>query len=257
MFSLFQYFLYLLKAGNQHGLHSPFVYDLYSKVISDEKSYYAYEVVESLRAKLLLSDETIVTKDFGTGQGAYPQTKKISFIARRFATKKRYGQLLFRLINYFQPTCVLELGTSLGLATAYMASACRSATVYSLEGCDETAAAASKNLNRIKLNNVTVVTGEFDQTLPSVLYNIPPPDFIFLDGNHRYEATLKYFELCMQKVKPTTVMVFDDIHWSKDMVQAWNKIKSDKRVTVSVDLFRFGLVFFHGGQAKEDFTLRY
>jgi len=252
-----RYLLYRLKAGNAHGLHSPFVYDLYNKVICDEKTYYAYDRVESLRAQMLLSDKSIAVTDFGTGKQHYPQQRKISFIAKKFATSKRYGQLLFRLVNHFQPMYVLEAGTSLGLATAYLASTNSQAVVSTLEGCVETAQVAQANFDKLRLKNITITVGEFDKTLPVVIDRLPRIDFAFLDGNHQREATLRYFEYCMRKVITSSVIVLDDIHWSSGMEEAWNILKKDERVTASVDLFQFGLLFFHQSQAKQHFVLRF
>lgn len=221
------------------------------------KAYYAYERVESLRAQMFLSDESIETTDFGTGRQQYPKRRKVRFIAQRFATSKHYGQLLFRLVNHFQPTYVLELGTSLGLATAYLASANSKAMIQTLEGCTETARVAQANFDKLRLKNITITTGDFDETLPVVLDQLPRIDFAFLDGNHQRDATLRYFESCITKVTTSSVIVLDDIHWSSGMEEAWNTLKNDEHVTASIDLFQFGLLFFHQSQAKQHFVLRY
>ena len=120
---IFRYLKYLLRSGNKHGLHSPFVYQLYEDVILEQKPFYAYDIIESLRAKMLISEEEIESIDFGTGKNQYPVKRKVSFIARRFSSPLRSARLLFRLVDRFRPGYILEAGTSLGITTAYLASA--------------------------------------------------------------------------------------------------------------------------------------
>jgi len=251
------YLKYLLKAGNKHGLHSPFVYDLYSDVILEQKHYYAYDLVESLRARMLLSEDVIETQDFGTGKNQYPIRRKVSFIARRFSAPRRCAQLLFRLADHFNPEYILEAGTSLGITTAYLASANSHAKVFTLEGCPETARLAQTNFRLLKLSNITLLIGEFNETLPKALEQMPRVDLVYLDGNHRRKPTIDYFNLCMTKTTDRSVVILDDIHWSREMEQAWDDLKKDPRVTASIDLFHLGILFFQKGQAKEDFVLKY
>jgi len=254
---IFRYLKYLFRSGNKHGLHSPFVYQLYEDVILEQKHYYAYDRIESLRAKMLLSEEVIESIDFGTGKDLHPVKRKVSFIARRFASPVRSARLLFRLVDHFRPGYILEAGTSLGITTSYLSSANSQAKVFTLEGCPETARLAEANFEMLNLTNINLQKGEFSKTLPVTLAQLPQLDFVYLDGNHRRQATLDYFKLCMEKMTETGVMVLDDIHWSRDMELAWEEIRKDSRVTVSIDLFHMGILFFQKSQAKQNFTLRF
>ncbi|RZK22361.1 MAG: class I SAM-dependent methyltransferase [Hymenobacter sp.] len=190
--------------------------------------------------------------------GAGGTQRRVSTIARYAAKPPRLAQLLFRLVNHFQPATILELGTSLGLTTAYLAAATTRSQVITFEGCPNTAAVAHETFEKLGLQNVRLVEGNLDQTLPATLAALPKPvDFVFFDGNHRYEPTLRYFEQCLDKAHEDSVFVVDDIHWSAEMAQAWETIKAHPAVTVTVDLFYVGLVFFRKTQPKQNFWLRY
>jgi len=149
-FSTIEYLNFLLRAGNRHDVHSPFVYDLYTNLILDEHPYYVYEPIESLRAGLLLNHEKIRVSDFGTGGIRTKERElRIRYIASHFVKPARFGQLLFRLVNRFQPDTILELGTSLGISTLYLASPKKNARVFSLEGCEATASVARLNFSKM------------------------------------------------------------------------------------------------------------
>ena len=261
MYQALSYLSYWLRSGNAHGLHSPFVYGLYTTVVCHDGEFRAYGRIEWRRRKLLRSDKTIAVKDFGAGSqvaGAGGTQRRLSAIARHAAKPPRLAQLLFRLVNHFQPATILELGTSLGLTTAYLAAPNSRSQVITFEGCPNTAAVARETFTRLRLRNIELVEGNLDQTLPATLATLNKPvDFVFFDGNHRYEPTLRYFEQCLAKAHENSVFVLDDIHWSAEMEQAWEAVKAHPAVTVTVDLFYVGLVFFRKTQPRQDFRLRY
>jgi predicted O-methyltransferase YrrM len=255
---VFRYIRYFLAARTNHGVHSPFVYSLVTEVIRNRMAFYAYENIESVRSKLLLSKETITVTDFGAGSVyGSARKRKVSDIARNAAKSRKYGELLFRLVNRFQPRTMLELGTSLGVSTLYQAGANARASFLTLEGCPETAALARKNFDALKLSNIELLVGDFKDTLPQALSRLQYLDYVFFDGNHRKEATLSYFRQCLRLSHNDTVFVFDDIHWSGGMEEAWEEIKAHPQVTVTVDLFFLGLVFFRKEQHREHFTIRF
>ena len=255
---VFRYVQYLLRAGNRHGLHSPFVYELYENVICNRSRFYNYHIAETLRAKMLADPTEITLTDLGAGSMLLKGDKrKISSIASSAVKPAKYGQLLFRLVNHFQPSYILELGTCLGVTTVYLATAAKKSKVVSIEGCPEVSILAHKNFAAAKAGNIEHVIGEFGKMLPSVVGNLPQLDFVYFDGNHRREPTLEYFRLCLEKANENSVFVIDDIHWSAGMEDAWKEIKQHPRVTVTIDLFHMGLVFFRNTQAKEHFILRY
>lgn len=254
--SLIKYIKYKSKAHNLHGLHSPFVYSLYENVIGTEQQYYFFVNAEILRNELLQNETKIEKIELGTGNKKNKKIK-ISNIAKTVLKSSKEAQLMFKLVNYFQPKNILEIGTSLGLTTSYIAAANSNANVVTLEGCPNTLAVAKSNFEKLRIKNVTTHLGNFDEILPPVLSKMQTLDLVFFDGNHRYEPTMNYFNLSLEKSNENSVFVFDDIHWSAEMTKAWEEIQNHKQVTVTIDLFSVGLVFFRTQQAKQHFILKF
>ena len=257
-----KYLNYFFTAANGkgHGIHSPFVFDLAVKVLNDRTSYAACKEIEVQRSVLLGNESIITVEDFGAGSvKGLTKQRVVQQIAASSLKPKKYAQLLYRLVNYFQSKQILELGTSLGITTAYLAKANTAASVTSMEGSTAIAAIAQQQFAALQLNNIHVVTGNFDDTLqPLIDHTEAPFDFIFIDGNHRKEPTLRYFDQLLAKSTNDTVFVFDDIHWSKEMEEAWEQLKQHPSVTLTIDLFFIGLVFLRKEQKeKEHFVIRY
>lgn len=251
------YIKHILSAKTRHGTHSPFVYHLVDNVIYDFKDKPEYTAIENLRESLLKDNRIISVTDLGAGsQINNKRNKKIKSIAKNALKPKKLAQLLHRLAKEFKPAILLELGTCLGVTTAYFSKALPNGNVISMEGCPETAKVAQQNWDKLALENVEVIVGNFDDTLPEVIEKQEQLDFVFIDGNHRKEATLNYFNLCLPKVHENSVIIFDDIYWSSGMQEAWEHIKAHPDVTVTIDLFWIGLVFFRTGQAKQDFKIK-
>ena len=255
------YLRYLSRARDEHALHSPFLFSLYTGVIRPKSQGKArFIAIQTLRKQLRRNKQRITIKELGAGSkvNASPQ-RTIADIARNSQKPARFGLLLFRLIQRFQATAILDLGTSLGITTAYLAEATKpwNGQVITFEGCPETAAVARQNFGHLGIENVTIVVGNLDETLPAQIAQLPPLDFVFFDANHRYEPTVRYFETCLPHIHNHTVFVFDDIHWSAEMEQAWAYIQKHPAVRVTVDLFWVGLVFFRHEQPKQDFVLRF
>lgn len=183
--------------------------------------------------------------------------RKVKDIASYSTINPKYGEILFRLINYFSCKTIIELGTSLGIGTAYLAKVSKNNQIYSIEGCPQLVKLAQNNLTSINIKHVNLLQGSFDEVLPEVLNKIEQIDFVFFDGNHRYEPTLRYFNMCIEKIHNESIFVFDDIHWSPEMEKAWNEIKRNKKVRQSFDLFQLGIVFFKKELSKQNFTLKY
>jgi predicted O-methyltransferase YrrM len=255
LFAAGKYLKYRLGAGNAHDVHSPFVFDLLNNVISDHTPFYGFEVIESLRSKHLLDQKAINVNDFGTGR--VTRSEKISDIARKALKSKKYSQLLFRLVNHFNCNNILELGTSLGITTLYLALPGRKSRVITLEGSHETAEIARQNFQKLHRSDIVLMTGEFGETLSSALEKMPELDFVFFDGNHKKIPTLAYFEQCLPHSHSDSVFVFDDIHWSHEMEEAWNEIKAHPSVAITIDLYQLGIVLFKDGLKKQHFTLLY
>ncbi|MBK8365702.1 MAG: class I SAM-dependent methyltransferase [Bacteroidetes bacterium] len=171
--------------------------------------------------------------------------------------KKKYSQLIFRLVNFSNAKNIIELGTSLGITTLYISNAAKNGKVISLEGSTEIADLAKVNFQKMRSTNIEIVTGNFDTTLSGVLNKMQKVDLVYFDGNHRMQPTLEYFNLCLQKKTPDTVFIFDDIYWSREMKSAWDTIIQNKEVTISIDLFKLGIVFFRSGIPKQHFQLKF
>ena len=264
MYNSFQlaakYISYYLKASNGrgHGIHSPFTFEFITKVLRDKKEYPAYSAIENRRKDLLSSPQIIEVEDFGAGSSVIPYRKrKVSDIARSSLKSAKYSQLLFRIVKHYQPKNIIELGTSLGTSASYLASA-TNAGVHTFEGSENIAAIATETFNDLGLKNIELIKGNFEKTLPAFLANNPAVGLAFIDGNHRKEPTLRYFDWFLKVSDEHTILIFDDIHWSREMEEAWHEIKSNSRVTLTIDLFFIGLVFFSKDiKAKQDFTIRF
>ena len=256
---IISYLKYLQKAKGPHGTHSPFVFSFINDVLRDKRQFYAFEEIAKLRSSLLINTNEIEVTDFGAGSlHNSTNRRKIREIAKNAGRTKKYGELLFRIANYFELNNVLELGTSLGLGTAYLAKARENSRVITLEGCPTIQKEAIANFKSIDIHNIEPYLGNFDDILPLILNSHPSFDLIFVDGNHRKIPTLKYFDLLKKHVHDNSLIIFDDIHWSKEMEEAWDEIKKDPQVKVSFDLFQFGLVFFISEvKERQSFVLRY
>ncbi|MCU0445341.1 MAG: class I SAM-dependent methyltransferase [Microscillaceae bacterium] len=254
----FAYLTYWFKAQNEYAIHSPFVYQLYTQVIKPFKRYYAFAEVEALRRELWQSTQSIEVQDLGAGSRVHQSNRRnISEIARYSNARAKQGQLLFKLVAHFQPNQILELGTSLGTSTLYLAKAKPSAQVYTLEGCTQTAQIAQQNFKKLQVSNIQALIGNIDEELPKFLPTIDCLDLVFFDANHRFAPTIRYFEWCMSKAHSNSIFIFDDIHWSAEMEKAWETIKAHPKVSLTIDLFQMGLVFFQENPAKQHFILRF
>lgn len=251
-----EYFNFLRKSTNQHGVHSPFVYSFVTKCLYKDSLIRDKNFFENSKSRLINNKRTINVKDFGAGSRVFKSNKRsVSQIAKVAGIRKKHGLLLMRLIPYLKISNCLEIGTSLGMATSCIGFSNSETRIITLEGCESTAAVAKEQFDFFKLKNILVEIGEFDITLPKVVANTKF-DMVFFDGNHTKEATLKYFNLTLQSKHNDSVFIFDDIHWSSEMKNAWEEIKKHNEVTVTIDIFKWGIVFFRKEQKKEHFTIR-
>ncbi len=247
-----------LSATNEHGVHSPFVFDLLNYVVYSKQEYYDFEKLNNFFDKVRNNEQTIQIIDLGAGSNkGNTKQKKIGEIAKVAGKNKKQGELLFKLVNYFNPENIIELGTSVGIGTTYLASANKKKSVYTIEGNPNVQFIAKKNFDLLQLKNIETITGNFDAELPKLLNEIATCDFVYFDGNHKKEPTLNYFNLCLKKHSAKSVFVFDDINWSAEMQEAWETIKNNEAVTVTVDLYYMGLVFFRTEQKKQHFKIRF
>jgi len=254
------YLAYLAKAKTRYKIHSPFVFDLVEKVLKDKTIYPEYRRIEAYKKSISRSKMIIETVDFGARAENRLYTtslKKVGSIVKQRSQRKTQARLLFRLSRYFKPQNILEFGTAAGISAAYIKAPVPESKMITMEGCASLADVASNNLKKLKINNVEFSIGDFDVTLPNVLKKFEKLDLVFFDGNHRREPTLNYFNQCVELAHENSLFIFDDIHWSPGMEKAWDSIRKDPRVTISIDIFWFGLVFFRKGIIKQDFVIKY
>jgi predicted O-methyltransferase YrrM len=250
------YINYLLHGKTKYYIHSPFIFSFINDVLHDKRTFYFFDEIKKLKVGLEHNDALIDVNDFGAGSKTIAAGKrKVSVIAKKSSISIKYGQLLSHIVNHFQCNTILELGTSLGIGTAYLAAANSKAKIITFEGATALAALAQQNWAQLKLSNIKVVTGNFDAVLPTALSKLNTVNLAFIDGNHSYEPTINYFNQLLKYTTSDSILIFDDIHWSAEMQKAWKEICSHPAVTVTIDLYRLGIVFFRKEQAKENFIL--
>lgn len=256
-----KYLQYYLTASNGkgHGMHSPFIFHFITNVLNDKQHYIEYDKVEELRKQLLKDEMVLVIEDFGAGSAVNKTNRRtVAAIAKNSAKPKKFGQLLFRIVKEYQPKTILELGTSLGITTSYLSLAKQDAIIVTMEGASEVAEVASKNFKKSEAENIRIEQGNFDRALPAVVRGLSSVDFVFIDGNHRQEPTERYFTELLPQTHNDSILIFDDIHWSREMEQAWETIKSHPSVRCSIDLFFIGIVFFKEEfREKQHFSIRF
>ena len=257
LFQIKSYLKFLWNSKNEHAVHSPFVFQLVTKCFYDRKPKPEYQVLRNYRNSLLENKKTIEVTDFGAGSKVFKSnSRQISKIAKTAGITQKRAELLFRITNYFQPESVLEIGTSLGLATSALALGNKKSKIITLEGCPETAKIAQDQLKKFNINNVESVAKEFKTYFENCQLSTVNYQLIYFDGNHSKKATLDYFEILLPTITNETIWIFDDIHWSKDMEESWEIIKIHPKVSVTIDTFQWGLVFFRKEQEKEHFVIR-
>lgn len=255
LYQLTQYIKFLSKSTNQHGVHSPFVFDLVTKCFYDKTNYEDYKSLFNYKKQLLKNKSKITVTDLGAGSTVTKnENRLVCEIAKNAGTTFKRAKLLYRLTSYFKPNTVLELGTSLGISTNAMSLANPKANITTIEGCPNISEFSKTNFEKHQLKNITIITGDFNDGIEKLTSN--KYDLIFLDGNHQKEATLHYFESLLKTAHNNSVFIFDDIYWSAGMTEAWELIKKHPKVTVTIDTFYWGFVFFRKEQAKEHFTIR-
>jgi predicted O-methyltransferase YrrM len=245
------YFRYRFKSLTKHGVHSPKVFEFMEEVL-DSTSKSRNRKIERERKRLKESKQVIDFTDFGKSGNLFK--KNVSDIARNSLKPKKYARLIAQTVNYYEAANVLELGTSLGITTAYIAQN-ENVKVHSLEGDPTVANIANSIWKHLGYKNITTTIGDFNATLGSL--GDKTYDIIYIDGNHRLEPTLRYFEQLQRHANEKTLFIFDDIHYSPQMEKAWETIQANDSVTITIDLFFLGYVFIDKTLPKQNFTLRY
>jgi predicted O-methyltransferase YrrM len=259
LFYLGRLLRYYFRARHKKGfgIHSPFAYQLVRNVFQN-KSPVPYSRIERLKTAIKGMDMKVPVSGHGAGS-SYGSISEITIghLLKRISVDAKYGQLLYRMVDYFKPKKILELGSGLGISTAYLALHEHNPEVHTIEASGVYAEIAQTNLQKIGANNVIVYNGFFSEKLPEVLAHLKSPDIVFFDGDHRKAATLEYFYLCKKHIHNETIFIFDDIHWSVGMEEAWQEIVNTPEVTLSVDIFRMGIIFFRKELTKQHFIIKF
>lgn len=251
------YLRYFFKATNAHGVHSPFVYDLYTTLIRTSKQYYVFDELTKYRNTLSKNTTSVKLIELGAGSKKGTQHVVIKNIYRSSCHSEKDTQLLFKLVERFKPQYMIELGTCLGLSSLYLAKGYPHSKLYTFEGNHDYAIVAKDAFTRYKASNIEVIEGNIHETLAPIISQLPQLDLAYIDAHHDFDPTLHFFQMCLSKSHEDTVIILDDIHWSPAMEKAWEHIKQMEQVKQTIDLYQFGLVFLKSSQAKEHFVLRY
>jgi len=254
LYSVKKYLHYKIQATNKYGVHSPFVYDLITKGFNKKPDSKLILKINTYKKDLFKNKETIKVTDFGAGSKVFKSLERPVYkIAKNAGISSKKIKLLLKICTYFKCGSILEIGTSLGIGTFTLSTGNPKAHITTLEGCPETLKIAKKYLSKHSKSNITYVQGDFKNTLDSVLNK--PYDLVYFDGNHQKNATINYFKKCLKVAHNDSIFIFDDIYWNNEMTEAWNYIKNHHKVTVSIDVFYFGIVFFRKEQVKENFII--
>ncbi|MBN2214796.1 MAG: class I SAM-dependent methyltransferase [Bacteroidales bacterium] len=256
---IFRYLSYKLFARHKygHGIHSPFVYSFIKKVLNGHEGLPCFQIIEKTRKQYLKRNESIVIHGYGAGSRTSKKNiRRLREIVRTSAVSAKYGRMLSRLVAFYQPEFIAELGTSAGISTAYLASAKPSAKVITAEGNSDLAKVAAKTFHDLNLKNVELITDTFENALQHMLRILKGRLLVFIDGDHQYQKLLSYFRKVLD-YPDECLIVLDDIRWSVDMLKAWKEIISDPRVKVSIDLFLMGMAFLNTNIHKQHFVIRF
>lgn len=255
MYQIIQYIKFLLSSTNQHGVHSPFVYNFVTKCLYEKEKYQAYISLDNYRNTLKNSKVELEVTDFGEGSKTLGnEVRKVSQMVSTSSSTRKEAKLLYRVAQYFKQEYVLELGTSLGIGTYAFALANPNSKITTIEGCNNTSNFTKSQFQNLGVNNIKFSISAFASEVEKL--DQKHFDCIYFDGHHNKEATIQYFEALLPKAHNDSIFIFDDIYWSKEMTKAWEYIKSHRAVTVTVDCFHLGFVFFRKEQAKEHFKIR-
>ncbi len=243
-----------LDRVDDHSIHSPFYFDFYNKVLKGEERLEEFKRIEKTRSGLLSNQSFIRVADLGVRSPHFNGSKrKIARVAATSLAPKKYCELYYRILKHIDAERVLELGTSFGITTLYL-SANTNASVFTFEGNNDSINIARTNFEAFERKNVELIEGNLDTTLSNFLQDPTKIDFVFIDANHKYEPTIRYFNMLSRRMSDTGIMVLDDIHLSEEMERAWIEVKNHDLVYGSIDLFKCGILLFDLALTKQHFV---
>ena len=251
-------YIHYLLVSKSHGskdYQSSFLNDFITNVIRDLKRF-DYKKIDHIRKQMAKDKSKININDFGAGsQKGKGNIRSVRYIVNQTSVRPKYGRFLATFVDWLSPSTIIELGTGTGLSTMYMGVTSTQSRIISIEGCSGIASLAKKNINRLGLDNVEIVTGSFQNILPTILHKLKHNLFVFIDGDHYGDHLVNYYELILPFTNENTVFVFDDIRWSRSMERAWFSLIKRDEVSVSIDIFRMGIIFMKKNFKKQHYML--
>lgn len=244
---------YYINAKKRHGVHSPYIFSLTDTGFNTKLNEDELKKLENYQKFLQNNNETITIEDFGAGSKKHGNERTIRQIFNISSTKTKYGKLLFQLTRHFQPKHILELGTNLAWGTYHLHLGAPKAKISSIEGAKSI---FDFNKNHFPTNeNIQFVHAVFNDHIEGLKEE--KFDLVFIDGDHRGTSLLQYFCALEKHTHNETIWVFDDIRWSNDMWETWQKLIHNKQFHVSIDLLRMGILVQRKQQQKEHFIIRH
>lgn len=254
MFQILAYINYWLRQVDAHSLHSPFLFDFYNALISSP--FFYDEKIEALRRALKQNKTSIDLIDLGTGSRVKNSTQRaISTIAQHSTTPPKFSVFLEKMIAHYQLKTVVELGTSLGLNSLYMAKGAKEVITFE---CDpQLASLAQSHFNQFQFDYINLIQGDINETLSDALNGISPIDLAYVDVNHQCATILNYFQTLLPSMSSNGILVFNDIHWSGEMDKTWMAICNDERAILTIDLFEVGIVFLNTELQRDHLIIKF
>jgi len=254
----YNYLDYLLKSKHRygHGIHSPFVFEFVSKVMFDKQIYPEYQYFNELRGSLGKSREMLGASSLGAGSKNMPGSVMVRDLAGLSSVKPKFGKLLFRMARHYHPETIIELGTSIGISTIYLAKGNSDSQVVTIEGDSNICNFARQLFKKQDVKNIKAINGNFDDYLSYFEKNYPAPEMVFIDGNHTYDATLKYYHHFRNSIR-NGFLIIDDINWSQGMRKAWCEILANDDGIATVDLFFMGIIIIRSSITPGNYIVRF
>lgn len=252
------YLTHRLVAKTRHGTHSPFVYKLTDEVIYDFSAKKIDDSVEQQRKKLFDDDSSLILTENNEclGQLKLQQTT-VKRLAKKLTNKKEVDRLIYRLVANRQPAVSLQIGTGLGVSAAYFSMANSRNPVKIIECEPEFSTVAQRIFSNLGIDNVELRTGNLQQLLHHTLLNSTKLDIVYFNKFKDGETLFNLFGLCLAKADENSMFIIKGIYSDPSTKTMWAKIKELPEVTVTVDLFWIGLVYFKKDQAEEHFKIKF
>ncbi|QCK16040.1 O-methyltransferase [Mangrovivirga cuniculi] len=236
--------LHWLRCVNDHSLHSPFLFNIYKNLI--RRKYRDSDSIDNYLSSLKTNESILLIDDYGVGSSTLKSnSRRIKDIAKTSTSSLSIRKIIRNYIFQNQPKCIIELGTNLGVTTMLMAESSLDygGQVYSFEGSNALAELAERSFKDFNLGNIKIIKGDLDSTLDTTLATLDDKiDFVYMDANHTYEATINYLNLIYPYLNENAAILIGDIYWSKSMKKAWKEICSSGMFNTKLDFYHSGLI---------------